>query len=78
MEHRCLEHHYTKLDTSLQISIYIDNSHIPMTDVPPSQLSRNALNTVTPDLAHLITDIYIYIDNAHIPNAIKHGSSPVN
>ena len=61
MEHRCLEHHYTKLDTSLQISIYIDNSHIPMTDVPPSQLSRNALNTVTPDLAHLITDIYIYI-----------------
>ena len=52
--------------------------HIPRADRPPSQLSIDALNTATPGLAHLLTDLYKHIDNAHIPNAIEHRSSPVN
>ena len=28
---------------------------------PPPQSSIDALNTVTPNLAHLMTDLYIYI-----------------
>ena len=31
------------------------------------QLTIDALNTATPNLAHLMPDLYIYADNAHIP-----------
>ena len=44
-----------------------------MADGPPSQLSIDALNTTTPDLAHVMADLYI--DNAHIPMA---DGSPTN
>ena len=42
---------------------------------PLLQSSIDALNTVTPNLAHLMADLYIYIDNAHIPMA---DGPPVN
>ena len=33
-----------------------------MADWPPIQLSTDALNTTTPDFAHLMADLYIFID----------------
>ena len=31
-----------------------------MTDAPPSQVSIYALNTATPNMAHLMPDLYLY------------------
>ena len=50
IKHRCLEYHYTKLGRST------GRSHIwqiCLADLPPHQLSIDALNTVTPNLADL-------------------------
>ena len=38
--------------------IYIGNAHIPMADGPTGQLSIDALHAATPDLAHLMADLY--------------------
>ena len=59
IEHRCLEYHYTKLGRSIYIEqcIYTHGRLIT-----PLQSSIDALNTTTPNLAHLR-------NNAHIPMA---------
>ena len=33
----------------------------------PLSINHKAFNTTTPNLAHIMADLYIYIYNAHIP-----------
>ena len=59
IEHRCLEYCYTKLGRS----IYMEQctyTHGRLT--PTLQLSIDALNTTTPNFAHIMADLYIYIE----------------
>ena len=49
IEHRCLEYHYTKLGRS----IYIEQCIYTHGRLTPLQLSIDALNTATPNLADL-------------------------
>ena len=60
IEHRCLEYHYTKLCRSTRYS----TMHIYAWQIyPPSQLSIDALNTTTPnmaDLADIVHCTYMY------------------
>ena len=52
IKHRCLEYHYIKLG----ISIYIEQWIYTHSRLTPSHLSIDALNTTTPNLAHLMTE----------------------
>ena len=54
IEYRCLEYHYSKLGRYSTMHIYAWQME------PPSQLSIDAWNTTTPNLAHLMADLYIY------------------
>ena len=56
IKHRCLEYHYTKLGTSNGRCIYIEQCTYTHGRWAPCQLSIDALNTATPNLA----DLYIY------------------
>ena len=81
IKHRCLEYCYTKLGTSNGISIY-RTMHIYLWQIDPPpllQLSIDALHTATPNLTHLMADLYIYIEKyTHgrltPPPPIKHRS----
>ena len=67
IEHNCLEYHYTKLGRSTtQLSTDAWNTATPnladlmadlLADQPPSQLSRDALNTTTPKMSDLLADL---------------------
>ena len=59
IKHRCLEYCYTKLGTSNGRSIYIEQCTSTYCRLTP-QSSIDALNTATPNLAHLMADLYIY------------------
>ena len=48
LEHRCLDYCYTKLGTSNGRTMHI---YLWQIDPPPSHLSIDALNIVTPNLA---------------------------
>ena len=70
IEHRCLEYCYTKLGRSSRYS----TMHIYAGQIyPSSQLSIDALNTITPNLADL-ADIAqcTYMHGRLIPWSIKH------
>ena len=54
IKHRYLEYHYTKLGTSNDRSVYIEQctyTHSRLTPTPQSSI--DVLNTATPNLAHL-------------------------
>ena len=57
IKHRCLEYHYNKLGRSTPLSIEhrcLEYCHTKLgRSTPPSQLSIDALNTATPNLADL-------------------------
>ena len=60
IKQRCLEYCYTKLGTSNGRSIYIYRvMHIYIWQIAPLQSSIDALNTATPNLAHLMVDLSI-------------------
>ena len=70
IEHRCLEYCYTKLGRSSRYS----TMHIYTWQIyPPSQLSIDALNTATPNLAGL-ADIAqcTYMHDRSTPQSIEH------
>ena len=61
VEHRCLEYHYTKLGRSHILHIYWQIYPLP------HQLSIDALHTITPNMADLLTDVppHLSIDALH-------------
>ena len=60
IEHRCLQYCYTKLGTCNGISLYIEQcSYTYGTLTSLLQMSIDALNTATPNMAHLM--VYLYI-----------------
>ena len=67
IEHRCLAYHYTKLGRYSTMHVYTESRWTP------SQLSIDALNTATPNLAD-IADIAqcTYILKANGPPSSKH------
>ena len=61
IEHRCLEYCYTKLGTSNGRSIYREQCTYTYGRLTPHLPSIDALNTATPNLAHLMADLSLYI-----------------
>ena len=55
IEHRSLQMHYTRYISDIA---QCTNTHGSVTP----QLSIDACNTATPNLAHLMVDLYIYIE----------------